>query len=186
MEKKFFSRNKIRLVLAIAASLFFITLAFSGTAPNPKKTYYLNIPTAAFTSCYPDSFPEAGELINDEYMTFYMNTPPLQRVTCPVYLPEGATITEFRIYGFDYSSGNNMNLLAQLHRKAINDPYGVYIALVSFASAGSSGSVQNASATSISNPIINNNYQYWITVQFTCTAQDYLLRFYGCRIAYTL
>jgi hypothetical protein len=117
MEKEIFSR-KIRLVLFVAVCVFFVSLAFSGTAPSPKKIQYLNIPTAAFTSV------DEGDLINKDYVNlgsgiFLYGTNTQLSLVCPVYLPQGATVTNFSVFFYDTSATTDLHFIASLMSRPI-------------------------------------------------------------------
>jgi len=149
------------------------------------KTYYLNIPTAAFAAMaegYSDSYFNSGYWIST-YNSIQFT------VTCPVYLPQGATITEFQVYVYDNDATYNVNSQLSLQRRNINSIYFNELAgALWFNTSGSSSNIQVFSDTTIQYPTIENaNYQYFITINFISHAQQNTnLRFCGCRIAYNM
>jgi len=64
------------------------------------KIYYLNIPTAAFTSQKPSYYNYFNTGQNIYFLEYYDYINSI----CPVYLPHGATVTEFQVIGCDYDT----------------------------------------------------------------------------------
>jgi hypothetical protein len=187
MEKKFFSRNKVRLVLVVAVSVFFISLAFSGTAPNPKKIYYLNIPAAAFTSVN-----EGDDLLNEDYVNegsgiFLYDTNIQLSLLCPVYLPQGATVTNFSVFSYDASTTTDLHFIASLLSRPIQTLSPNGMATISYGVNGYASGMQYLNDDSISYATIENkDNQYYILIGMSYFGAHDNVYFNGCRIAYTL
>jgi hypothetical protein len=147
------------------------------------KTYYLNIPPAAFTSISASDF----NYVNAGYCTYPYNG-PISRIYCPVYLPQGATITEFRTYLYDNNPTYNIELESMLNKRSINiiAPYNMADEWLN--TTGSGTSIWTTIDNTIQYATIDNeNNQYYIYVNSDANT-DYstTLLFFGCRIAYTI
>jgi hypothetical protein len=147
------------------------------------KTYYLNIPTAAFVPVMESFY---NYLNTGSYLELISGNYTL--LSCPVYLPQGATVTEFRTYCFDDDASYNVGLRSDLDRQNLNENMLDYMAWNSLSTVGASSSIQAATSTSIIYPTIDNeNNQYSIYVNFCSdSCNNNYLCFYGCRIAYTM
>ena len=155
---------------------------------SSPKTYYLQIPTAAFTSINDgwDDWINAGSFI-------YLTDVSQKQLVCPVNLPNGSTVTKFSIYGYNNDTINSMTTTAILIERALSDPSDWYdspthMAYIYFTPPYAGDTIQTASTTSISYAMINNQYnQYYIWVFLNSAVDNSLqLRFYGCSIAYTM
>ena len=186
MEKKNFSRNKVRLVLVVAVCVFFVSLAFSGTAPNPKKIQYLNIPAAAFTSA------NEGDLLNEDYVNlgsgiFLYGTNIQLSLLCPVYLPQGATVTNFSVFFYDTSATTDLHFIASLHSRPIQTASPRAMVTISYGVNGYASGMQYVNDDSISYATIENkDNQYYILIGMSYVGAHDDVLFNGCRIAYTL
>jgi hypothetical protein len=147
------------------------------------KTYYLNIPTAAFTSISGPGFNYA----NLGYYIYALTTPNIALI-CPVYLPQGATVTEFQTYAYDADATYNIELSSELRNRNINSMGFSIMADEWLNTSGSSSYVQVISDTTIQYATIDNqNYQYFIYLYFDSnTYNNISLNFNGCRIKYTM
>jgi hypothetical protein len=99
----------------------------------------------------------------------------------PVNLPNGAVITEFRVWYLDNSSSN---LGITLNRRA----YGATGASIVMSSIVTSGTPGNSNLTdnTIDYATINNNsYTYHIMIEFPMADTDWDLRFRQAKITYT-
>jgi len=156
---------------------------------SSDKTYYLNIPDAEFVTL--QRITEDHEYIHSingyGYILAYDITTDVKLI-CPVHLPDGAIVTEFRTYCYDYSF-EDLAISATLFRRAVNSTSREEMAQISFITNDiySIDILQNYSNT-INSPTINNeNYQYYIYVDYDQTyCYDDDMRWYGCRIEYTM
>jgi hypothetical protein len=154
------------------------------------KTGYLSIPAAAFTQTtsydddYYNFYPDGGfGYIGSGSGTYDVD------LMCPVYLPEGATITKFTVFYYDNDddAGEFINLDFKLKSK--NNEYTNTITMghVSKVSTDSEN-IQNVYDTVSGFVDVNyNTFQYYISgtwEQVGTTGST--LRFYGCQIEYTL
>jgi len=180
-------RNKkiIRLVLVGAVSMFFVALAFSGTAPKPKPTYYLNIPPAAFTGMNEGS-NEASYL--QEGWGIYVNTPSTWvDLTSPVYLPQGATVTGLQILLYDNDNSYDTEFTVSLYSSNIYSKTFSALATIWTSTTGSIDHILSFNDTSINDATIDNvNNFYFISLVYNPHYYSGYEYFYGCRIAYTL
>lgn len=165
---------------------------------SSAKTYYLNLHAAAFVQGYPD-------WVDEKYYTDYswggyvvpvMPNDGLYYVGiyASVELPQGATVTEFRVYGYDNKADSNGVINAYLRRRSSAQAgYSSMASTVLDSSTwGADASVHEAFDNTIFlNPIDNGNNQYFIYVRWSFDSTptpppDMFIRFYGCRITYTL
>ncbi len=105
-----------------------------------------------------------------------------------VNLPNGATVTGFRIYFYDHDAGA-LVISAWLKRRPI---FSTAIDDMAYALAdtggGGTSAIQHSEDTSITHPVIDNGaYQYWIRANLNFDlSYSKLLRFYGASIEYTM
>jgi len=107
---------------------------------------------------------------------------------CPVSLPQGATVTEFLTLYLDEQDSANLHMDSILKVRPMMSTHSNTMATLSFNSGGADPGVQSHSTSSITYPTIDNaNNQYFIYLVFSVGDFTYdYLRFYGCRIAYTM
>jgi hypothetical protein len=148
---------------------------------SPKK-YYLEIPAAAFNPCN----SEVDYMIN--WGGYYSSPNEYLETVCPVYLPDGATVTEFRIFAYDNTPDDHMDIYAALGKREIYDPHTRLMAAIQFTPSGGSDTIQTDFANTIGYATINNqDAQYLIYVRsyLSCDGSD-LLRINGFRIEYEM
>ena len=101
-------------------------------------------------------------------------------VVAPINLPDGATITDVRMNGYDGDASNNLTLELQ---KRLLTAYSV-TTLATAATSGSSGTQQiSASASEV---VDNSTYAYRVYVKFDAQNAGTDLRVYTVRITYTV
>jgi hypothetical protein len=157
---------------------------------SSPRTYYLNIPAAAF---YPNMLSDEIWVVSDVYAyiagggTIY---PFSIQATAPVQLPQGATVTGFRLYYYDDLTLLSISLAGHLSRtRVIPDiPNTVWMASISATTSSNGNQIQFFEDTTISYATIDNeNYQYTAYVSFIVDpSPNSGLRFYGARVAYTV
>jgi hypothetical protein len=150
------------------------------------KTYYLSISTAAFQSTYSESY-------YNNYFEIYLEPPDTQlSLVCPVNIPQGAKITEFQAYLYD-NVGLDIDIALQADlwfKNVTTHTWGGWdLANINVSTTGTYYGIQAFTDTTITNHTIDNeNYQYMIHI--ILTTDDWYhyfdLRFYGCRLAYTV
>jgi hypothetical protein len=147
------------------------------------KTYYLNIPAAAFTSVIEDYF----SYYNDGDAIWLLSPSFEIYLICPVNLPQEATVTDFRIYIYDNDTSYDIGIHADLLRRYIYSTSNLQMAEIILITSGSSPLIIFDSDNSIQNATIDNAiYQYHIWIDFNAHYYSVFERFYGCSIAYTM
>jgi hypothetical protein len=100
-----------------------------------------------------------------------------------VQLPDGATVTKFRVYYYDNSPNEDLDVSLDCQMMMV----GAYSTLASVTTSGASNAYAYLETTSISTPIIDNvNNGYLVWVWPTTTWNDFNLRIKGVSIYYTL
>jgi hypothetical protein len=149
------------------------------------KTYYLNIPPAAFTPFYEGGATE-NIYINEGSNIRLLNSNHIN-IVCPINLPQGATITEFRCFVYDDSPVDNMVFGAILWQRLVFSTSQEAMAETNFISTGVNYSIQSCFDNTILGPTIDNqNFQYHISVGISVTGNTNYIQFFGCRIVYTM
>lgn len=98
----------------------------------------------------------------------------------PVYLPDGAVVTEFKVWYFDYTLQADMTF--KLERATIASS-GVDMASVTTSGSAGNG---NGTDTSIDYATVNNSYYvYYLFMMFPAVDIGDYLSFSGARIKYT-
>ncbi len=159
---------------------------------SSPQTYYLNIPTPAFVTQGLDD----ETWVTYAYYAYIADgsavAPYSVKVLAPVNLPQGATVTGFRLYYMDDLWGAGLTISGSLIRSRVTHDTMSTVNLAYIASTDSSGDdddIDFVEDTSIVyDTIENRDYQYAISVQFTVPSPTIgsALRFYGARVAYTV
>ena len=142
---------------------------------NTPKVHYLSVPSSAFiassnTYSYYNCGGSGGAAIL---------TPGSGILSAPVYLPQGATVTGFKVYFYD-SGTPDLNVYLYIFY-----PAGVYNAMANIVTSGSSG-FGYLSASTITNAVIDNlNYSYLIYAYCSGWDGTYNLRIMSALITYT-
>jgi hypothetical protein len=107
-------------------------------------------------------------------------------IICPVHLPEDAYVREFRIYCYDNTAVDQLDISITLNRRSVTSLTPQAMASYNILAANSPN-IQQFVDNTIVNPIIDNdNYQYYITAMYDQDSYSGTsMRFYGCRITYT-
>lgn len=119
---------------------------------------------------------------------------PQLNAVAPVHLPEGAKVTGMDLMYYDNSVAQSFtNFTTRFRRENIfsTNPASQNLIALDVPSPASPNStvMQRATSNSVApglEVIDNMNHLYWVSVDFTCSAPDSGLRFYGFRIRYTL
>ena len=150
------------------------------------KTYYLSLSAAAFQSSYSETY------YNNYFEIYLVPTDTQLTLVCSVNLPQGAKITEFQAYLYDGQGIDDIALQADLWFRNITKfkfvDFG-NLANINVSTTGTYYGIQVFTDTTILNHTIDNkNYQYMIRTILTIDdwISSFDLRFYGCRIAYTI
>jgi len=140
------------------------------------KTGYVSVSPCAFN---PSDDTYKFFMISYDLYKDYGQT-SAQNWWAPVYLPNGAVVTEFKVWYFDYTS--EANLTVKLIRAQLGTS-GVEMAAVT--TSGSAG-VGDGTDTSISYATVDNSYYvYYIMIQFPAVDTSSYITFRGARIKYT-
>jgi len=151
-------------------------LEVKGSIYYGTKTDYISISPSAFNP---------GSNTYTYYMgSYYLSKSygytTTQNWYAPVYLPDGAVVTEFKVWYFDYTSQADMTF--RLQRATIASSG------VDMASVATSGNAGNGvgTDTSINYATVNNgSYVYYLFMQFPAVDIGDYLSFSGARIKYT-
>ncbi len=154
------------------------------------KTRYLSVPSKAFISESGNLF--AANSIVGQIYSVATNTLPLGYATyyiAPVYLPDGAVVTNLDAYVVDEDATYNISL-AQLWRSTstVGTAYGTAsIMAQTSATTGSNPNIQLLSDNSVNTPIIDNqNYSYYVRFGGVYTATPQNIRLSRFVITYTV
>ena len=152
---------------------------------NPK-TYYLNIPAIAFVK--DDAQSDTWNFDITGYANISSGTASYQiHAYAPVHLPEDATITEFACYSYDNSFSFDFQMEVRLNRRSITSTSAYTLAMLLVNSNGYSTAVYTNSDNTIDYPVVSNsNYQYYIYLSWYTDYSGSSMRFYGCRIKYSI
>ncbi|KPL20029.1 MAG: hypothetical protein AMJ92_00905 [candidate division Zixibacteria bacterium SM23_81] len=156
---------------------------------STTKTHYLNMPACEFQQA------DAGD--DDYYVlhewgcgfVFGDALPYVTTLYSPVHLPDGATVTEFRVYYYDNEAGEDIDVNARLVRRHnYESMLTTQMAQITLTTSGSSTSVQSSSDNTIDSPTIDNSpYQYLVSVFWDQhNTESFNMRFFGCKITYTI
>ncbi len=106
-----------------------------------------------------------------------------------VDLPQGAKITELRLYVYDNYSQVDLNYDVYLKRRYYGSLSATNVATLIGATSGQSTNIRPYSTTTITNPTIDKNYSYYLNCTFTNSGTyvlTYDLRFYEIWIEYEI
>ena len=137
------------------------------------RTHYLSLPGEAFQPGsdvpYYNSYGTGGAYI----------VSGSGALVAPVYLPEGATITELKAWFADASAAD---MSVKLHRFVLGG--GSYTPMAEVSSSGSGGSM-NASTTEIAYPVVSNATRAYLIYAYS-TDWSSGLKLKNVRITYTV
>ena len=102
------------------------------------------------------------------------------------YLPDGATITEFKCDRYHSSASNDITGIATLLSRSLNSTVATPHAAVDLSGAVVSTLVQGSFTTTITSPTATSDSVYWISVPWTVELTGTTARFYGCEVRYTV
>ena len=157
-----------------------------------QQTFTLNLPSSAFI---PGVFQTGDPKIyfNVGNFAYLTQGDLIGGLGAPINLQDGAVITNTTCYMYDNSTENftSPNSKFFLWRQGTSSAdYEQITPTTSCSTSGASVTIQDFSVPSITYPNIDNSqYFYGAYVLLKISAQDPLihqLRFYGCRITYTL
>jgi hypothetical protein len=147
------------------------------------RTYYLNMPAAAFRK----NEYHTTIWANPGTYAYILGTVDNIYVHSPVYLPQGARVTEVRFYYYDNDYSGNVSFTGYLVRRGNTQEAPLTMAAVSTSSSGYSTAILSEADTTISSATIDNaNYVYWVSVDWDADVAGSGLRFYSCRLQYAL
>ena len=147
----------------------------------------LTVPAVTYTAPRTHYFVVGGEGFvpgsNVDYVNTYGNggayiSSGWGALVAPVHLPQGAVVTEFKVF-FDDTSASDMSVLLYLQGMA-----GGYALMAEVASSGASGYYSQTDTTISSATIDNTIYSYLIDAY--STAWDSNLRIKGALVTYTI
>ncbi|MEZ4960164.1 MAG: hypothetical protein R2830_10155 [Saprospiraceae bacterium] len=148
---------------------------------SAPKTKYLAVSYNAFTSSKPDTYDFIFDTANKPYRYFTGGGNFFGYANAPVYLPDGAIVTEIKAWIYD----NDATKLTRLRLE--RTPFGggnIIIGTVETTDVFASTTVQELTTT-VSETVDNSAYSYYL--RFTSGASNTEeLRLYGVRITYTV
>jgi hypothetical protein len=153
------------------------------------KTHYLNIPAIAFRQrdyiitygdyTY-DIWEGQGIIPNIGFAPYDVN------LWSPLYLPDGVVVKNITVYYVDDSGSDNLEISMKLYRRE-NMGWEEEMASIGPITSGFSTEWKSSFDNIISNDTIDNqNYQYYIRIDFETDGNVLMERFGGCRIEYTM
>jgi hypothetical protein len=151
------------------------------------KTHYLNLLACEFTP-HRSNDDDVYYLSSGYGFVLSGSSPYDLFLYCPVHLPDDATVTEFRLYYYDDSFTADLNIDALLLTRWNYETTGSdTMAHISISTSGYSSSVQSSYDDTIASATLyNTSNQYYVAVAIDVDDTFSVLRFYGCRIRYTI
>lgn len=155
---------------------------------SSAKTFYLQIPVAGFQidsqTDYFDCSSVLGKCFFEENESIELYSGTLYS---PLYLPNGAYITEFRLYFWDSSSTADLMIYGDIYAFDLERNSKTSIAQISSERTNTDSGLISIVDDDIWGYEINpENKQYWVRVSFWTEGPPSGLAFYGCRITYEL
>jgi hypothetical protein len=149
------------------------------------KTFYLNIPACAFKK---DGWNTEEVWATKGGYQYRISGPYNVDAYAPVYLPTGATVIEVMFFYYDDHATYNVEFAGAMRRRFITSPNSDTMAFVTTVSSGSNSNlVLSVEDNDIDYPtIINSTYSYQVKINWDPQINGENLRFYGCRIEYTM
>ena len=146
------------------------------------KTFYYQLPAAAFNKS--DDFSASWN--QNGYMAYMSNGMNLYAYA-PVNLPEDATATGLACDFYDNDSAEYLDFSASLKLRTIGDNTCSTIGSVNATTSGPGYSAAVSTVSSAFSHVVDNaNNQYYISLEWRISTTSGGLRFYGCRITYTM
>ncbi len=178
-------------VSSLVAADKVVVIPLGKSAEYTNKTFYYNLPLSSFTvttltATGPEVYYNEGEWLK------VSGTTEIVGLAAPVQLPDGAEITDFTCYAYDNDGTRNIssNSPASMWRRAVLSVDKEKItADVNMPTTGVSSSIQSFSSSSIDYPTIDNSeyfYGAYVLYKLDGLPSSNQIRFYGCRITYTL
>ncbi len=157
-----------------------------------NKTFYYNLPLSAFIPVMTTDTAPRVNFIAGEWLMLHSSATAVG-LAAPVQLADGAELVDFTCYAYDNEGTQNIssNSPVKMWRRAVLATDKEQItADFNMETTGESSAIQSFSAPSITYPTIDNSaYYYGAYALYKLTGDpvdDNELRFYGCRITYTL
>jgi hypothetical protein len=153
---------------------------------SATKTCYLNIPACAFVKN--EYYVHTVWVSSASGYNYTSNTGSTEACTTysPVYLPEGAIVTDVEVRYYDNHTTENVYLEFSLRRIIKNNTGTAVLASALQESSGTSSGIRAFSDNSIHFNPISVDYSYYLYLYWNPTAFSSNLRFYGATITYTV
>jgi hypothetical protein len=153
--------------------------SFTYAAP---KTRYLSIPPEAF---HPQLTTQSGNMGQGQGEAYLDNSVTIGWLLAPVYLPDGAVVTEMRVHVIDQSATADLSINLRSRALQVHSP-APYTEMATITTSGSTPFVTSPSDTTINQPTIDNaSMGYCISVGCTDWAGTATV-IKGVRITYTV
>jgi len=170
--------NLQRLKIDTSGAHLYGNLVVDGNITHTTKTGYLFIPAGAFRR---DRDDKSCTYTQDDFkIDFTSGT--WCRFNAPVYLPQGAKVTQFLAYVESRHADNEIDVYLEnmeLSQQAHND-------MASVGTENETSGYRHHVTSSINDSIIDNIHKaYTVGVQFWHEGDDSMLRFRAARIEYT-
>jgi len=154
---------------------------------NSSKTCYLNVPSVAFHQLPTESLDDDIYGYYDGLGYIEYDTKPYNiNIYTPVFLPDGAKVTNFSVYYFDEEEDYDMQIDAYLRNNSLGEHDPERMANVDLITLDEEVGYDYDKSIRF-NIIDNENYHYYISVYMEIEGgESTSLGFEGCRIEYTL
>jgi hypothetical protein len=144
------------------------------------RTYFYEVPAVVFVSGY-------DALYYEPFGSVKLTSAAYADLFAPVRLPDGAQVIGLRGYYYDNQALDDGHFGLTLSRRGVTAATQSSMAHTSFDSSGVSTAVQSSVDVTIASPVIDNeNFQYFLRLEFFNDDTFIDTRFYGARISYTL
>jgi hypothetical protein len=153
---------------------------------NNPKTRYLGVSFNAFTSREPDDYDFVYDLSNKPYRFFRNGGVIFGYAHAPVYLPDGAIITQLKSWVYDNDAATFVRSKLYRHDYGSTNA-AVLVATSETTAAFAATTVQELTADAITAFQVVDNSQYAYFLQFEASnSNTEELRLYAVRIEYTV
>ncbi len=178
-------------VSSLVAADKVVVVPLGKSAEYTNKTFYRNLPVSAFT---PTNFTDTGPEIyfNGGEWCMLSGSTTIVGLAAPVHLPDGAELVDFTCYAYDNEGTRDIHAnspVSMWRRAVLSADREKITAEFNMPTTGVSSAIQSFSASSIDYPTIDNTeyfYGAYVLHKIDGIPVSNQLRFYGCRITYTL
>lgn len=166
---------------SLALELHHVYVTYQGRPAGVDTTSPVVVPASAFRGSGVNDVDAQGAAFSFHHTRGYAIASDLAGDSCPVapvYLPAGATIETLSA---DLLDNSTYNLGIQLRRKRLSTSEASQL-LAEVTTTGASSAVVRRSSSAISNAVVDDRYQYFLSTISGCLREDEDLRIYSVRI----